>query len=387
MEVKLQVEAVTPIFISGADQRYIEYEGLRAPSLRGLMRWWFRAMIGGVKLSAGNLNIEESVRTEEGDLWGTTDQQSKVIIRTSPLDVKIGEKHFKKRGEKYLGYGLPGRKCFLPRSKFQISIDFNDMRLEENERKRVAGTLWLMINFGNIGSKNRKGFGSLRIIKDAKIEDIVFKNPNNVEDFKEYLYTSMEKILDIFDYTISKTTGNLPLPSFPVLAPNFWKMKIVDKECSSEDEAIDDMGEKIRKYREEPSAIHTRTIKGKSFTYHVTKDYNAVKSIYSHDGASIPNNSIFGLPHQFQFQSLNKKAVVKGTEHERRASPLLIKIWKLDEKKYVIGLQLFKSLFLPEGKLRIADLENNNIYKDVDLPSFSSLENFLNRMPGWWILI
>ena len=36
--VTLEVETITPLFIAGADQRNIENEGLRAPSLRGLLR-------------------------------------------------------------------------------------------------------------------------------------------------------------------------------------------------------------------------------------------------------------------------------------------------------------------------------------------------------------
>ena len=38
-EVILEVDTITPLFIAGADQRNIENEGLRAPSLRGAMRW------------------------------------------------------------------------------------------------------------------------------------------------------------------------------------------------------------------------------------------------------------------------------------------------------------------------------------------------------------
>ncbi|MCD6363255.1 MAG: type III-B CRISPR module RAMP protein Cmr1, partial [Synergistetes bacterium] len=46
-KVSLEVETVTPLFIAGADQRNIGNEGLRPPSLRGLLRWWFRAALGG----------------------------------------------------------------------------------------------------------------------------------------------------------------------------------------------------------------------------------------------------------------------------------------------------------------------------------------------------
>ena len=111
-----------------------------------------------------------------------------------------------------------------------------------------------------------------------------------------------------------------------------------------------------------------------------------MKSIYTEGSPSTPQGSIFGLPHQFQFQSIGKKAMVKGKEHDRRASPLYIKIWKLDNN-FAIGLQLFKSLFLPENRLRIVDLREPNIKADVNLLSYSYIEDFLDGLLGSWIAI
>ena len=56
------LKTVTPLFLAGADGRTPE---LRAPSIKGMMRFWWRAM----KV----LSIEE-LRKEEGDLFGSSDE-------------------------------------------------------------------------------------------------------------------------------------------------------------------------------------------------------------------------------------------------------------------------------------------------------------------------
>ena len=43
-EITLKLETINPYLLL-VQIRNIENEGLRAPSLRGLLRWWFRAIL------------------------------------------------------------------------------------------------------------------------------------------------------------------------------------------------------------------------------------------------------------------------------------------------------------------------------------------------------
>jgi len=394
-EVTFELETVTPLFIAGADQRNIENEGLRAPSLRGLLRWWFRAIMGGVEFSLGNLNLK-SVKEEEERIWGTTERQSKVSLSVAPVSLRVSTfQNIRERGIRYLSYGVYDRPYIDFGSRFKIHIFFK-RSMSDEERKKVIATLWLLLNLGNVGSKSRKGFGSLRITRDVIIDEMEFKNLDNLEKLEEYLRNNIERCLRIFGWNGS-IPRNESLPPYSIIAPHYWKMKILNNTHSSALDAINYIGEKIREYREDrdnPSARRTRSTKKGIFSYWVTKDYNSVKSIYTKSLSSTPQGSIFGLPHHFQFQSIKRKgnpvkAVVKGVEHDRRASPLYIKIWKLSNNQFAIGLQLFKSSFIPENKLRISDIENSNIKADVDVPLYSYLENFLNvgKLSGRWIII
>ncbi len=389
-EVTLEIENITPLFIAGADQRYIENEGLRTPSLRGLLRWWFRAIMGGVKFSTGDLNLK-SVKEEEEKIWGSTKNQSKVSLKIFPISLKISTfQNIRGRGIKYLSYGASDRPYIDLGSQFKLHVIFK-RSISNEDKKKVIAALWLLLNLGNIGSKSRKGFGSLRIRKDITIDEMEFINPKSLDELERYIRNNLKKCLRIFGWngSISRSTS---LPQYSIIAPHYWRMKILSNTHNSAIDAINYIGEKIREYREDrgnPSARHTRHTRRGTFSYWVTKDYHSVKSIYTKGSPSTPQGSIFGLPHQFQFQSLpdRPKAMVKGIRHDRRASPLHIKIWKLDNNQFAIGLQLFKSLFLPENRLRISDIRNPNIKADVNIPSYSYLEDFLNRLSGRWITI
>ncbi|MEQ9714980.1 MAG: type III-B CRISPR module RAMP protein Cmr1 [Candidatus Asgardarchaeum sp.] len=392
------LEAVTPIFMYGADTNVPE---IRASAIKGLLRWWFRAILGGVKFSQGIYKgnvLLEKVKEEE-KIWGTTNEKSKVIVKVFPI--KLYKKPFpillkgerlreRGKGIKYLGFGVSNKVCITYGSKIKITIAFRS-RVSRMEENKVLASLWLLLNLGNIGSRCRRGFGSLRVEKDITIDEIEFRSPANVNDLEKYLKAGVQKCLDLFGWKgVSVETQSLP--EFSMIVPKFWKMKILDDIYSSPLEAINELGIKIREYREDrdnPFARHTRATKtGKRFAYWVTKDYNAVKSIYSSQmQSSTPQGSIFGLPHQFQFQSINKKAIVTGLTKERRASPLFIKIWKLAEREYVVGLQLFLSKFVPTDKLQISDLRNPKIGSVVNAPSYNFLIGFLNRLRGRWLTL
>ena len=134
-EIIFELETVTPLFIAGADQRNIENEGLRAPSLRGLLRWWFRAIIGGVKFFYGNLNLK-SVKEEEGKLWGTTERQSKVLLNIFPIDSRVSTfQNIRGRGIKYLSYGSFGRPYIDIGSRFEVRIFFKGSISDEDKKK------------------------------------------------------------------------------------------------------------------------------------------------------------------------------------------------------------------------------------------------------------
>ena len=81
-EVTFTLQTITPLFMAGADQTTAE---LRAPSFRGPMRYWQRALVGG--LVGTNAKGLQTVAEEEAAIFGATDAGSVMQVRISKQQV------------------------------------------------------------------------------------------------------------------------------------------------------------------------------------------------------------------------------------------------------------------------------------------------------------
>ncbi len=196
-------ETVTPTFMAGENQQEFE---LRPPSLKGLLRFWWRAYHWGQSvLKPEDLKkkpeeqkkiLEERMRKKEGILWGTSDEggrKSHTSLRLIPPKTEETFDPFPKRKTKaagksqpvnileYLAYGTqvfqPGAgnqfiRPYLPaQSIFSLILSVDE--LSEHDRKEydfaqdetvelhVMKSLYLLSLCGAIGAKSHNGFGSL----------------------------------------------------------------------------------------------------------------------------------------------------------------------------------------------------------------------------------
>ncbi|MCW2279324.1 type III-B CRISPR module RAMP protein Cmr1 [Heliophilum fasciatum] len=163
-------EAITPMYLSGNDMRRFD---LRAPSLRGGLRYWFRAMMGDV-LQGDWIKVHRL----EGLVFGDTHRASPVRVMLSETGnsrnfrqwqnepVPPGRDRKESFGVKYLGFSLyrqgkTTREGVKPGYPFRIALGFdrNDQVLHDV----VIGSLWLLAHYGGIGSRSRRGFGSFAV--------------------------------------------------------------------------------------------------------------------------------------------------------------------------------------------------------------------------------
>lgn len=172
--ITFECEVITPMFLAGADGRTPE---LRLPSIKGAMRFWWRAM-------NGHLSIEE-LRRRETELFGGSEgegKKSSFSIRVqkekrAPI-LKSWPKPHKTDGiNTHRQIDILDYLCFGPMqydrnsrsnqftresinngSTFQLLISFKDEKLKEE----ILQSLLLLNCFGNLGSKSRNGFGSFK---------------------------------------------------------------------------------------------------------------------------------------------------------------------------------------------------------------------------------
>jgi len=202
---EIELETVTPMFISGSDPKKIE---LRASSVKGVLRWWWRALNG--HLSLNDLKEKEAV------IFGSTDRKSSFSLRIEASGIKQAfeklpsgkKKNASSKGRKfpisiidYLAYGIAeydkrekgniyNRPHIKPTSKFRIFITiFNDAF-----EKEILNTLSVWIKYGGLGAKSRNGFGCMRsdqieagtITRHSRAHYVAFSEDSKLFLFKEW---------------------------------------------------------------------------------------------------------------------------------------------------------------------------------------------------------
>jgi CRISPR-associated protein Cmr1 len=391
-ELNFKVQVVTPLFSGGTATVF----DVRPSAIKGQLRFWFRAMMGGVL--GGDWR---EVKRLEGKVFGDAEQASKFIIRVNAHHFISKEFNFGRKedsGIHYLGYGFSKTEKTLPKkyispddpnSQFNILFSFKDE--DEDIKSLCIASLWLLVNFGGLGARTRRGFGGVEVIdvKGSLPSELqtIFKKPTNIEEISGYFKNNLNKIKTIFSkYSEINTKITSSQPLFSVISSNYWSLKILNNDFSSWRKAMNWIGLKFKKFREDhlkkPHIIYTK--KGK-LQYYVSKDYDEVKKFFGSKNSINLKLPIFGLPIQFRFGSLGgRKVRVRGSKHERRASPLFIRVFKLEEK-YLPLIIKFKSQFLEDKeKLKIEEIdrEEKNFYDNIPIPKWDTLDEFINSLPG-----
>jgi CRISPR-associated protein Cmr1 len=177
-ELRVQLEVVTPILGGGHQTRAIDdVDVIRAPSVRGHLRFWWRALHAAQHANADALYQRESA------LWGgaATDDggRSAVEIRvsveskpgspdTSDIDLQQTPGAYAlwpARAEKQQGQVVkPPAPRREPGTKFALTLKVAGTDTDEAEVKNALRA-WIL--FGGYGGRTRRGLGSLKVIGDV----------------------------------------------------------------------------------------------------------------------------------------------------------------------------------------------------------------------------
>jgi len=157
---------VTPLFLGGEDGKTAE---IRIPSLRGVLRFWWRASFQG--------DLRE-LKNAEADVFGNTEKKSpleiypaeQINIKTSshpiPKGTLVNTGEYEPVGIiRYLGYGLQKDTGGTQQREFiELKQSFSlEFLYPEHIEEDVERSLSLLHSFGGLGSRSRNGFGSVQI--------------------------------------------------------------------------------------------------------------------------------------------------------------------------------------------------------------------------------
>lgn len=159
----LTIHLVTPMFGGGPQSNSIDQDRpIRESAIRGHLRFWWRATRGAVCKNANELSKREA------EIFGHTEQASQIQVVThyETDEVKRNSKvFFKKKNHPFPRYVLSNMKDetpYLMKAQFSLNIRLSKKTTQyELIKKEVEAALWAWINFGGLGSRTRRGCGSL----------------------------------------------------------------------------------------------------------------------------------------------------------------------------------------------------------------------------------
>jgi len=342
------------MFCSGADQGEFE---LRAASLKGALAFWWRALAHA--RFHGDL---ARIHAEQTRIFGGSENgQGTFLLRCRPPQ----KGHVKRKNElfpatsgkqvgsgiTYLGYGLMAafdnvrkqlkkgqlsRPCLLAPDRFEVELLFR-----KEIDTSVLDALRLLGLLGGLGSRVRKGFGSLCLESIAQSDSLdkptetIWQAPNTVEDYRREIVTLVgERPAGLPAYTAFSAASRITL-----LAKGTDALQLLNA-----------VGETLQLYR---SWGRHGKVNGQPAEQNFKQDHDLVYAAARGEKvATHPARVAFGLPHNYFLSGTGSKINIDPADWERRASPLWLHIHKL-ANEYVAVATLLPAVFLPDGDIRI----------------------------------
>ncbi len=347
---------VTPMFLGGADP--LREAELRVPSFKGALRFWWRAL----RRWRGVCD-ERELYIKENELFGCSDSkigQSKVLLRIEmvnrPEILKSGEvlgEHGGKvdsnqkvvaDGVRYLGYGLmeafDGKKtvggrltrcCLSAPFEFRLHIRFSPRTTAEDCRQ-VVGALSLLGLCGCLGSRARRGFGSLTLTSLSGCDEFTWNSPHTISAWESNL-----------NATLGTHTAFAGIAEWTSLVPGQSKVLLVQEAGKMPLEILGRLGRDFVFFR---SWGRNGKVLGKESEKRFPGDHDLMKAPPA-QRREHPKRIAFGLPHNYG-KFPDQQVEPADPQLDRRASPLFFHIHQSSAQVPPLGVLLFlPSRFLP----------------------------------------
>ncbi len=203
--ITFHCEVITPMFLAGADGQTPE---LRPPSIKGAMRFWWRAMNGDLVTKINGKWDYSKLKEEEAKLFGGSyKEEGKEVSKRSNLNITISKKKKIKTAQISLtphhrveycsankqncfNFNKNTKTCVKAKKQtgvfweFDLLLFFNEFAIKEQDLIKLVKVMFLL---GGLGKRSRRGFGSI-VLKHDKWE--WFNNIDEVEKFISAINTN-----------------------------------------------------------------------------------------------------------------------------------------------------------------------------------------------------
>ncbi len=380
---------VTPMFLGDAGRDDSSgpacADSIRGASVKGALRAAFRAL-NWSRIRAAHHSDEVALKAlhhEEAELFGSaasenkSSGQARFLLRVKSQEKINPEENIRDVGrsaelEYLLGLGLFKGK--MTRSHIPTGTEFSlelaiKPQMTSVQKEQLLDTLKLFGLLGNLGSRARKGFGSVSLLS-LKDGDAELSLPATAEEYKAELKRLLgdSLVADLPPFTAFSQHSRIQISAVEKNALNLLKKH----------------GFELGRYRgfgrSDSNGGEHKTF-GKTSEANFRADHDWAYAVAKGKGtANLPKRAVFGLPHPYR---LSMGADIKvDSSTERRASPLFAHVHQLPSGQCLLIHTLMKSVFLPESaEVKVKTRGHRDIYikqinKQVD---WSVIDTFLNR--------
>jgi CRISPR-associated protein Cmr1 len=224
--------------------------------------------------------------------------------------------------------GWHPRQYIAEKSTFQVTLAVHgDVPDGKEILKKAISAFWLFANLGGIGSRSRRCAGSIRVKKvENNLTNLCFDEPEDVQKLERQLKEGIKYIQQL------------------------WKTQFPKAVFTSRNTRVETASFDILDTAAEPKTCYIWILPDNKGTWNSAEE--AMKSIGGNlksyrRSLRLNKKTIFGLPivvlKQHQQRGPNFKESYESLANSRMASPLLLRISKLQNNKYVGIAVLFKT--------------------------------------------
>lgn len=352
IRMTISFRVVSPLFLAGSEPRGAPE--LRPASFRGALRFWLRALLGASLDHQPLDRLLDQLHQEEKKVFGDAgeDSGSPIVVRVAGAPPPGRFTPSSNPGVRYLFFSMGQRErdprtgqtttiwreCFLPDNNFDLILQ---TRLPGSSPElelaftRGAAALWLLTHLGGLGARSRRGAGSLQATGEPsgwpdKLPALQVQATTPAQLTAE-LQAGLRRLRDATGLSLLQT---MRAPSaFDVLHPAVTDIRVLNRTWPTWQDALEAVGAAFQGFRNR----------------YPPEDYRTVKGVISGQSQRLEpvQRAAFGLPIVFYFRSLGgARGTLQGSEHDRRASPLLIKPVRLANGQHTVVLTVFRAALL-----------------------------------------
>jgi CRISPR/Cas system CMR-associated protein Cmr1 (group 7 of RAMP superfamily) len=318
------LELLSPCFLGDARQR----PEFRIASLRGIWRYWFRALYGR--------GDEREPSEEELRIFGSTDARgaARIVPLGSVASLRPSPGPWPKPGRVPTGadyllftMNMNARGWLEPGQTLPLRLV-----IDRPDRDQAVRSLAAACAFSGLGARSRRMAGAVSLRQTDSSDTAMI--PAQPAASAAALATRFTELLE----PGLRRTVPAP-PGYHVIAQRAFSAGVLKTTFAGWREALDAVGAEFRKFR-----------------LRKQPDYDVARGALQ--GKPLARNetirrAAFGLPIRFRFKGAQESLPVRLPESDRRGSPLFLTLERLADRRLAVVWCLFRARVAPGDHIRI----------------------------------